>query len=36
MWEDDPHWYPEALAGKNIKKRFYFDEDGHLLNFENI
>jgi 8-oxo-dGTP diphosphatase len=34
MWIDDPHWLPLVLAGKKIKGRFLFeDEGGSLLNF---
>jgi mutator protein MutT len=34
MWMDDPHWLPLVLAGKKIKGRFLFeDQGGSLLNF---
>jgi len=36
MWDDDKYWYPEALAGKKIKKRFFFDENNKVLNFEDL
>jgi len=26
MWEDDRHWLPEALAGKNVTGKFIFDD----------
>ena len=28
MWVDDPHWVPFVLAGKKIKGRFLFTDDG--------
>lgn len=36
MWDDDQYWYPDALAGREVKKRFYFDEAGKVLRFEGI
>jgi mutator protein MutT len=36
MWEDDKYWYPQALAGQPIKKRFYFDADNKIIKFEEI
>jgi 8-oxo-dGTP diphosphatase len=34
MWVDDPHWVPLVLAGKKIKGRFLFSDDGkEILNF---
>jgi 8-oxo-dGTP pyrophosphatase MutT (NUDIX family) len=33
MWEDDRHWLPKILAGKNIKGEFLFGEDGNLKEF---
>lgn len=36
MWDDDKYWYPDALAGKKFKKRFYFDKDNKVIKFENI
>jgi 8-oxo-dGTP pyrophosphatase MutT (NUDIX family) len=33
MWVDDPHWVPFVLAGKKIKGRFLFTDDGkEILN----
>jgi mutator protein MutT len=33
MWVDDPHWMPLVLAGKKIKGRFLFTDDGkEILN----
>jgi 8-oxo-dGTP pyrophosphatase MutT (NUDIX family) len=33
MWVDDPHWVPLVLAGKKIKGRFLFTDDGkEILN----
>ena len=34
MWDDDPHWLPEVLAGEFMKMKFYFDSEGKLLKFE--
>lgn len=36
MWDDDKYWYLDALAGKPIKKRFFFDENSEVLKFEEI
>lgn len=34
MWIDDPHWLPLILAGKKIKGRFLFEDEGRsMLNF---
>lgn len=34
MWVDDPHWVLLVLAGKKIKGRFLFTDDGkEILNF---
>lgn len=34
MWIDDPHWVPLVLAGKKIKGRFLFDDNGgEVLSF---
>jgi len=30
MWEDDQHWLPEMLAGKNFSAKFTFDEEAML------
>jgi mutator protein MutT len=34
MWADDIHWLPDVLQGRYVKKRFYFDREGNLLNFK--
>ena len=31
MWEDDEHWLPHVLQGKNLIGHFDFDEDEKLL-----
>lgn len=36
MWPDDKYWLLDALSGKEIKMRFYFDENNNLENFEKI
>ena len=43
MWEDDPIWLPQALAGKKLKGYFVFDDDkmlskkiGEIKNFESL
>lgn len=36
MWDDDKYWYPDILAGKKVRKRFYFDENNKVIKFENI
>ncbi|NUM25202.1 MAG: 8-oxo-dGTP diphosphatase [Candidatus Buchananbacteria bacterium] len=36
MWDDDKHWYPEALAGKMFKKRFFFSPDERVVTIEDI
>lgn len=34
MWVDDPHWLPLVLAGKKVKGRFLFEDNGRsMLNF---
>jgi 8-oxo-dGTP pyrophosphatase MutT (NUDIX family) len=34
MWIDDPHWLPLVLAGKRIKGKFLFeDQGGSMINF---
>lgn len=30
MWEDDALWLPMVLAGKRLRCKFYFDEEGSL------
>ena len=36
MWDDDQYWLMEALSGRQIKKRFYFDKNGKVLKYNNI
>jgi 8-oxo-dGTP diphosphatase len=36
MWDDDQYWLSDALSGKLPKMRFYLDEFGDTLRFENI
>jgi len=36
MWDDDKYWYPEVLAGKKIKKRFFFDKDDKVLKWDDL
>jgi len=36
MWDDDKYWYPDALAGKVVKKRFFFDKNNKILKHEDI
>jgi 8-oxo-dGTP diphosphatase len=36
MWEDDPYWLLNVLAGEYIKMRFYFDSGGKMLSYEKI
>lgn len=36
MWDDDKYWYPEALLGKPVKKRFFFDENNKVLKYKDI
>ena len=31
MWQDDSHWLPLILKGKNVKGRFVFGEDGNSI-----
>lgn len=31
MWQDDKHWLPVLLEGKNFEGDFYFDEEGKKL-----
>jgi len=31
MWQDDSHWLPLVLKGKNVKGRFVFGEDGNSI-----
>ncbi len=36
MWDDDKYWYPDTLAGKAVKKRFFFDKNNKVLKHEDI
>jgi len=36
MWPDDIYWLPKALAGQEIKYRFFFDENNNYLKHEKI
>lgn len=36
MWPSDRHWYPQMLAGKEIKKRCFFDKNEDMVKFEEI
>jgi len=36
MWDDDPHWLPNILAGEFMKMRFYFDPECNLQKYEKI
>jgi mutator protein MutT len=36
MWDDDKYWYPDALAGRPVKKRFFFTENNKVLKYEDI
>ena len=36
MWDDDKYWYPDVLAGKMIQKRFHFNLNEEVINFEDI
>ena len=36
MWDDDQYWLPQALAGGKLRMRFYFDEQGKVVEYENI
>lgn len=31
MWQDDKHWLPLLLEGKNFEGDFYFDKEGEKL-----
>jgi 8-oxo-dGTP pyrophosphatase MutT (NUDIX family) len=31
MWEDDPLWLPDVLAGGRVDRAFYFNADGKLM-----
>jgi 8-oxo-dGTP pyrophosphatase MutT (NUDIX family) len=34
MWDDDRHWLPKVLEGKNLKGDFIFDKDQKLAGFK--
>jgi 8-oxo-dGTP pyrophosphatase MutT (NUDIX family) len=36
MWDDDRFWLLDLLAGKYQHKRFYFDQDGKVLEYEEL
>jgi len=36
MWEDDIYWLKDALAGQEIKYRFYFDKNNKIIKHEKI
>ncbi len=36
MWDDDKYWYPQALSGIPIKKRFFFDNYAKVSRFQDI
>lgn len=36
MWEDDPHWLPQVLSGKEVNMRFYFDSNYKISKIEQI
>jgi len=36
MWPDDTYWLLDALAGKETKYRFFFDENNNYLKHEKI
>ena len=36
MWPDDFYWLKDALAGKETKYRFFFDENNNYLRHEEI
>lgn len=36
MWADDSIWLPDVLKGGNVSLRFYFDENGSVLQYEPI
>ena len=31
MWQDDPHWLPQILAGQKLHTRFAFDAHDNML-----
>ena len=36
MWDDDKYWLKNSLRGKYQHKRFYFDKNYKLINYEEI
>jgi mutator protein MutT len=36
MWDDDPYWLPNILAGEFMKMKFYFDCNANLKKYEKI
>lgn len=36
MREADRNFLPDILAGKYVKRRYFYDEDGHLVNIAEI
>jgi 8-oxo-dGTP pyrophosphatase MutT (NUDIX family) len=34
MWDDDPHWLPQVLAGGRVQATGTFDAEGHLVAWE--
>lgn len=36
MWDDDKYWYSEALAGKMLKKRFFFSSNQRVIKIEEL
>jgi len=36
MWDDDKYWLKDLLKGEYQHKRFYFDENYSLVNYEKI
>ena len=35
MWDDDKYWLKEVLNGGKAYKRFYFDDNGKVIKYEN-
>ncbi|MDO8488397.1 MAG: 8-oxo-dGTP diphosphatase [bacterium] len=33
MWEDDPYWMPQVLAGQKVRGKFTFAGEGKMANF---
>jgi len=36
MWDDDPYWLPNILAGEFMKMKFYFNHESKLQKYEKI